>query len=62
LYTPAIYALLIISSEDGTGTPRFTENYNGAGSAAIRKQMKILLEFMQSLPPRPIPADSDSSE
>lgn len=36
--------------EDGTATPRFTGNYDAGGSAAIRAQLRILLDFMHSLP------------
>lgn len=39
-----------VGHEDGTGTPAFTGTYNAGGSPAIRKQMGILLNFMQSLP------------
>jgi hypothetical protein len=39
-----------VGHEDGTGTPSFTSDYNCGGSAALRKQLKILLDFMRSLP------------
>jgi len=37
--------------EDGSATPRFRNaSYDGGGSAALRKQLKILLDFMNSIP------------
>jgi hypothetical protein len=40
-----------VGHEDGTATPRFSNaGYNGGGSAALRKQLKVLLDFMHSLP------------
>jgi hypothetical protein len=39
-----------VGHEDGTGTPRYTGDYNAGGGAAIRAQMRILLDFMRSLP------------
>jgi len=40
-----------VGHEDGTATPRFSNaGYNGGGSAALRKQLKVLLDFMNSLP------------
>jgi hypothetical protein len=39
-----------VGHEDGTGTPTFTGDYNSGGSAALRRQLKILLDFMHSLP------------
>jgi len=39
-----------VGHEDGTSVPRFTGNYNAGGGAAIRTQLRILLDFMRSLP------------
>jgi hypothetical protein len=39
-----------VGHEDGTATPRFTGNYNCGGSPALRAQLRILLEFVRSLP------------
>lgn len=39
-----------VGHEDGTATPRFTGNYNCGGSTSLRSQLRILLEFMKSLP------------
>ena len=37
--------------EDGSASPRFlSPTYNGGGGPGIRKQLKILLDFMNSLP------------
>jgi hypothetical protein len=40
-----------VGHEDGSATPRFaTGSYNGGGSAALRRQLKILQDFMLQLP------------
>ena len=40
-----------VGHEDGTATPRFlSSTYNGGGSAELRKQLRILLDFMRSIP------------
>lgn len=40
-----------VGHEDGTATPRFSNaSYDGGGSAALRNQLRILLEFMHSIP------------
>lgn len=40
-----------VGHEDGTATPRFeSPGHNGGGSAALRKQLGILVAFMSSLP------------
>lgn len=39
-----------VGHEDGTNQPKYTGNYNAGGSAALRGQLKILLDFMRSLP------------
>jgi hypothetical protein len=40
-----------VGHEDGTATPRFkSASYDGGGSAALRRQLKILLDFMNSIP------------
>lgn len=40
-----------VGHEDGSATPRFTEDsYNNGGSAALRRQLKILQDFMHSIP------------
>ena len=40
-----------VGHEDGSATPRFRNaSYDGGGSAALRKQLKILLDFMHSVP------------
>ena len=39
-----------VGHEDGTNQPKFTGSYNCGGSAALRGQLKILLDFMRSLP------------
>ncbi len=36
--------------EDGTATPVFTGTYNAGGSPALRRQLKVLLDFMRSIP------------
>jgi hypothetical protein len=39
-----------VGHEDGSGIPTFTGNYNAGGSAAVRRQLGILNDFMRSLP------------
>jgi hypothetical protein len=40
-----------VGHEDGTATPRFsTGNYDGGGGSALRKQLRVLLDFMRTLP------------
>ena len=40
-----------VGHEDGTATPRFsTGSYDAGGSAALRRQMRILQDFMLQLP------------
>lgn len=40
-----------VGHEDGSATPRFRNaSYDGGGSAALRKQLKTLLDFMNSIP------------
>jgi len=39
-----------VGHEDGTAVPAFGGTYNGGGSAALRRQLKILLDFMHSIP------------
>jgi len=40
-----------VGHEDGSATPRFRNaSYDGGGSPALRKQLKILLDFMNAIP------------
>ncbi len=40
-----------VGHEDGTATPRFRgASYDGGGSPALRRQLRVLLDFMRSLP------------
>ena len=40
-----------VGHEDGSAMPRFQNgSYDGGGSAALRRQLKILLDFMNSIP------------
>ena len=40
-----------VGHEDGSATPRFRNaSYDGGGSASLRKQLKILLDFMNAIP------------
>ncbi|MDX2021918.1 MAG: hypothetical protein SF187_16895 [Deltaproteobacteria bacterium] len=50
LYSHLDYSFTV-GHEDGSATPRFTAGwYNGGGSAALRKQLRVLLDFMNSVP------------
>jgi hypothetical protein len=40
-----------VGHEDGTATPKFLyASYSGGGSAPLRRQLRILLDFMNSIP------------
>ncbi len=39
-----------VGHEDGTAAPGFGQNYNAGGSKSLRGQLRILLDFMHSLP------------
>jgi len=48
-----------VGHEDGSATPRFSNaSYDGGGSATLRKQLRILSDFMHSIPFERMEADT----